>query len=71
VLPIVLDGPKETLISGAQYSRMGPALHLRSAADHMAWATLSFEVILSIALICPNASLRELPNESSGPSAMR
>jgi hypothetical protein len=35
-LPIVLDGPRETLLSCALCSGMGPALRLRSAADRMA-----------------------------------
>jgi hypothetical protein len=49
---------------------MGPALCLGSATDRMAWATFSFEVILSIALICPNAVFRELPKVSAGASIM-
>ena len=67
VLLIVLNGSKETLISGVWYARMGPALCLGSAVDLMAWATLSSKGTLHIALICPIFLLRELPNASTGP----
>jgi hypothetical protein len=49
VLLIVLNGSKETLISGVWYARMGPALCLGSAVDLMAWATLSSKGTLHIA----------------------
>jgi len=68
-LPIVLNGPRETPVSCMWNHRIGPALHLRSAADHMVWATLSFNKTMSITLFWPNSLLRELPNTSSGPSA--
>jgi hypothetical protein len=58
VLPIVLNGVRETLRSCAQYSRMGPALRLRSSANRMAWATLSLDGMLTITLIWPNMLLR-------------
>jgi hypothetical protein len=49
---------------------MGHAICLGGAADTMAWATLSFEQILSIASIFPNAPLRELPKVSGGINVM-
>jgi hypothetical protein len=35
-LPMLFNGPRETLVSGAQYSRMDPALRLRGTADLIA-----------------------------------
>jgi hypothetical protein len=68
VLPNLLNGPRETLLSHAQYFRMDPELRLRSAANRMAWATLSFDETQSITLIWLNALLRELLKVSAGPS---
>ena len=70
MLPIVLNGPRGTLVSFTGHTRIGPVLRLRGTAECMAWATLSFDETLSITLIWPNALLRELPKVSAGPSVM-
>jgi hypothetical protein len=67
MLPIVLNGPRGTLVSFTGHTRIGPVLRLRGTAECMAWATLSFDETLSITLIWPNTLLSALLNDSTGP----
>jgi hypothetical protein len=67
VLTIVWNGPRQTLVSLAWYTRMGHAFCLGGAANTMAWATFPSDKKMSITLIQPNMLPRELPNASAGP----